>query len=791
MRFARTKSGFFLDATKKASDVHDAVCHLCLAPVRYYRGANPHYRHCKASPDCKLSVLSDAKEIQETGKKRERERENCGPWHRAWQALGAEQNASRREARGVGGDPRPRDLGDVTNGWVIEFQHSQISKADYDARVQSTNKIVWIFDATDLPIWSYERKDTIYMCTDRFKETYITSNKTCVLFHCSDNRLYKTICDEDVRLRDQGHVRLLDRLESCPVWVHELLCHFFGPDWRPPWTTSGSLAEIERHVQVLSAAGRSMIDEMHRSFLSIVPTGRMTIVHAPPGAGKTTTLVRAIEAWDGLRVLVISFNVSAAEVMEERLLAAGLSHRVDSRTLDSLIASLGHGGGNFVPQITDKDVQMRCFKKTAYAQKLKYGLRHSGDIIAHRLLHPEDAIDVCQYHQQLTAYKQKGEWTASVDRFPITEYTRGTGSSFAARRYVSDRDGTLGRILDEYDIVVVDEMQDLMSAQEIRLITQTKKPIVMVGDPMQAINDFRHDFPCDDCRITPTETVNLPDAIEWYGTYRLDPITCAYVEEYFDRKMFSYRYDAQEADIAWSHDVRYPGTLVLCRCNSSVIEYAMEHEEIFVINGDDISRRLKHATNDGSARSPLARYARSLGADFTTTCEHLEKKSISLASLHGQDAVGTVHQVKGFEYEHVAVHFDILEHVEDIKVAYVAFTRHTASLTFIESGYSEAWRVQEARLAEEAAEEARRVEEAAEAAPKDIEATVANTRAHAAYSLDVHRELYVSGKVDTDQFLLLREPWRMYEWEKAPQSSRRKICNTGLEMWRLYRSSLQ
>ena len=49
-----------------------------------------------------------------------------------------------------------------------------------------------------------------------------------------------------------------------------------------------------------------------------------------------------------------------------------------------------------------------------------------------------------------------------------------SGSTHSAMRYVCDKDNLLTTLLDNYDVILVDEMQDLSSAQDLRLIMRLK-----------------------------------------------------------------------------------------------------------------------------------------------------------------------------------------------------------------------------------------------------------------------------------------------------------------------------
>lgn len=63
----------------------------------------------------------------------------------------------------------------------------------------------------------------------------------------------------------------------------------------------------------------------------------------------------------------------------------------------------------------------------------------------------------------------------------------------------------------------------------------------------------------------------------------------------------------------------------------------------------------------------------------------LRSRSIEVAEVHKASAVGTVHQLKGFEYDHCAVHEELLcpETEEEKKITFVAFTRHRKSLVVL------------------------------------------------------------------------------------------------------------
>jgi superfamily I DNA/RNA helicase len=105
------------------------------------------------------------------------------------------------------------------------------------------------------------------------------------------------------------------------------------------------------------------------------------------------------------------------------------------------------------------------------------------------------------------------------------------------------------------------------------------------------------------------------------------------------------------------------------------------------VNGKDLSTRLKDAAKDDTMRTPLAKLACKLYHQgvLENICNQLEYRSVSLCEVIDIPVVSTVHQVKGFEYDHCAVHEDLLNPENDAEksISFVAFTRHKKSLTVL------------------------------------------------------------------------------------------------------------
>jgi superfamily I DNA/RNA helicase len=262
--------------------------------------------------------------------------------------------------------------------------------------------------------------------------------------------------------------------------------------------------------------------------------------------------------------------------------------------------------------------------------------------------------------------------------------------TFPALRYICDEGCLLSKLLDQFDVIVVDERQDLMSAQELRLLCQGSKPVVMIGDTLQEINSFRNDPPCDKCEFESEQRPTLPPSIEWYSSWRLDQQTVRFLEYRFGCRMHSFRPETEEISIRWQEELQVPeNTLVLCRGNKGVVEVARQHSQCYVVGGNDLATRLENASQDKTMVTPMSMYARQLKleGDLENVCILLRNRNIDLANVKSS-AVCTVHKAKGFEYDHCAIYHDLLDKVDydnstEQNIRFVAFTRHKKSLTIM------------------------------------------------------------------------------------------------------------
>lgn len=315
-------------------------------------------------------------------------------------------------------------------------------------------------------------------------------------------------------------------------------------------------------------------------------------------------------------------------------------------------------------------------------------LKHGGGegcagLLTHRLKHPRAEFALCAKHRKLG-------WDLEFDTYPLCDMID-HASTFASRRYLCDRDQLLRKGLSKYDVVIVDEMQDLLSAQEQRLLGQAPCPVVLIGDVNQAINAFANRFDgdgCTDnaCSMAQEQELELPPSIELYGTHRLDRRTVLFLEAKTRVRMHSFRNESECCTVRWTPAMKHEThTLVLCRKNESIIQTATESKGMCIVGGAKLKGKLQ-AARRSTDKKPFSKYAQALSdTEFQRICTLLEDRSVNLEDLASHcdvSAVSTVHQCKGFEYDHVTLHEDLLE-CNEAAVLYVAMTRHRKSLTVI------------------------------------------------------------------------------------------------------------
>jgi hypothetical protein len=322
-------------------------------------------------------------------------RRDMSRWHYDWQHLTL-LGPQCIEARNIGGDTRPRDIGDIVTGEIVELQHSPISEAAFVERNAICAKAIWIFDATECELYSYEKyaPGTMF-CVDTFRVCLPQEpNRVAVLFQCSDGQLYQSHCSGPIDIDCTGtlkHTRVRVLVNITP-FAQGILDRFFGASrwpllhWEgaPVWK---SATNLDNPIRVLSERGRDYIDACHRSYFETFPTKSLTVYQAPPGAGKSTKLIETVNRWaqnDAKRVLLVTFNKE-----NQRILEGCINQNCEARTLDSLCYEACERPTSVCDKWSDLLLVNTFFKDSNKWHKIKkYGGRRASRIVDFQLGHP-------------------------------------------------------------------------------------------------------------------------------------------------------------------------------------------------------------------------------------------------------------------------------------------------------------------------------------------------------------------------------------------------------------------
>lgn len=227
------------------------------------------------------------------------------------------------------------------------------------------------------------------------------------------------------------------------------------------------------------------------------------VINAVAGSGKTTTIVECAsrESQKGKSILFLAFNKSIATELEGRMKPFG----VECKTLHSfgnraLFCTFGNG-------LTTNQYKWRDYIKDNIDILTNYDFGDNENLKASYIRNCCALLDVCRINliksNQMNEIKSLAEHhnveLIDDEVYVVSDilqkcYTLSTDNviDFTDMITLPVTDINIGRRVKKYDIVFIDECQDLSKAQQ-QLMLKAVKPggkFVAVGDPMQAINGF-------------------------------------------------------------------------------------------------------------------------------------------------------------------------------------------------------------------------------------------------------------------------------------------------------------
>ena len=454
--------------------------------------------------------------------------------------------------------------------------------------------------------------------------------------------------------------------------------------------------------------------------------GRVIRINARAGTGKTTTLVMLAEKHPDKRILYLVFNRKAREAAQQRFPTNVQVHTVHSLAYSREGFRWKDNLGSFSP--VD---MLPAFGKDKVAHHLS-GVSHQ--FLTFFLNSPharlEDAVDFFaqQLNPELTGLfeKHKGK---------IIQASRDIATAWNQREKACPHDfylklfhksGQFHNKLDRYDMILVDEAQDL-SPVMLDALEKCRRRIVLVGDSHQQIYSFR--YAIDAMRgLTFDEELQL--SLSFRFSSSIADLASLLIQEAKQDKGFRIRGNPERSSIiSLSSSPPFKKANVTCailsRTNLALFSNAMRlrsEGKAFHFERDlqpvlfrslDVywlSLRQKDRIRDpfiGSFASleQLGEYAESMGdfplmgmaqivkkygdSSFPSVVFEMSDRTRNRNAIDRQDGVilSTIHSAKGQEYDEVTIDPDIAENLaaasqngsrqyeEEVNVAYVGFTR--------------------------------------------------------------------------------------------------------------------
>jgi len=453
--------------------------------------------------------------------------------------------------------------------------------------------------------------------------------------------------------------------------------------------------------------------------------GRVLLINARAGTGKTTTLRMIASAHPDLKILYLVFNRKAREEARGKF-----PRNVEVRTVHSLAFSRNVGQvGNFT--IAD---MLQAFKGRQNAQQLA---AVSHDLVEFFMNSPfpkvEEAMDLFQA-EHLGHLSDEMKESVQDHRDRIVE----AGREILGQWYRQEkpcphdfylklfhREGSFYRSLNSFDMVLVDEGQDL-SPIMLDALKHCRKRIVIVGDTHQQIYSFRY-------AIDAMKRFSLDDRRNLTMSFRfgkkIADLASVFIREAKGEKGFRIKGNPDKSSrVAFYAQPPRPKAdercSVLSRTNLALFEHALslraagipfslqgniaailgrildvywlwqeDHERIrdsFIRSFEDLEDLDTYATDlDDFQLANMIEVVREYARILPDAVFDIMKISKSTAETPNGPGIilSTVHGAKGQEYDRVYIDADIAASLsrpealvtqtfgDEANIAYVAFTR--------------------------------------------------------------------------------------------------------------------
>ncbi len=391
------------------------------------------------------------------------------------------------------------------------------------------------------------------------------------------------------------------------------------------------------------------------------------MVQAVAGSGKTTTIVAAARLIKlGYRALFLAFNKSIATELQQRL-----PRHIEAKTLNALGFAMWtryyrgvHRGSVELKAFKTNEVLRNLFSKEeikAYGDDVRFlvgmcksmGLTPAGiqgvEPINGNYVTPESLLDICHHFGRNVEVPNRPTVFRMVEDVLRASLSTESVIDFDDQKYMSvvKRPGGSPIPADKYDVIIIDEVQDV-NAVDMALIKMSLKPkgiVIGVGDSNQAIYGFRGaDTRSVENFKAAFNAQQLPLSITYRcGTeiVKLAQTLVPSIQAAPDAKAG----EVKDLGVVASSTFQ-PNDLIICRNNAPTISYAFKliRDRVkVVVRGRDIGKNL------------IALIERLVAQDVWVDNPRQPGKKMPAKSVEGVSVKTLVEQVKAWAEQQIAL----------------------------------------------------------------------------------------------------------------------------------------
>lgn len=556
----------------------------------------------------------------------------------------------------------------------VEFQNSPIKEEDVRSR-DETSDLDWIFNVEGQYIRKVKIGEKI-VCEiphDNWEKSVAAVKNNIFLY---------TGYREWISLIDAGSYRVEIEGKTRNVWIgipctFEDVCNetCIQCNATPECIEyfKSNTREIETVRMMYARCKRSMylMDDIHRDYVNKhdFKQGDILAIRSVAGSGKTTTLLTLAKIHREKKILYTAFNKSLVEDIKVKLVDQHITN-VKAITIDALVREIFVAMSHTEPDI--KTLTPQNVMDTVPTLRGKpYGVR-------------KDAVnkysDFCKQVEYPTAREYCSKVLMKDKHFmlPIWMATRNRDLfTFEGLRKMSLNEHWFKDYVEGiYDMVMVDETQDFDMLMLRMLLDDTSMPKVFVGDPRQAIYEWRGAI--NGFNYMPSNSIVL----EFYSTFRVGDPACEIIRQRFtDCWMISKSKNETllTNDPQQLKDQKYT---YLFRTWRYLLTAARSMKSIYIPNYEEKVRsmRRQHSVirkglsfDNDQYEDDLPNFLKELSEeDLETMLSEIEDNRVSPSKCTYK--FYTIHGYKGLEDDNVRIADDI-DTSEEVNLWYVALTR--------------------------------------------------------------------------------------------------------------------